>query len=262
MNKINLIFDYLYFITTADYPNAIKNKKLTDIIQQVFYNHGMYYAYDKAEEWRKLLLNSPQNIEVEDYGAGSHKNNSKQKSVKNIAKHATQRTNYSRLLFRLINHFKPKNVLELGTSLGVSTMYMAFADSRIKIHTIEGCQAIQQIAKSGFDKYHLKNINAHLGKFDELLPELLPKIQPLEMVYIDGNHAKEPTIDYFNLCLKYAGEKCIFVFDDIRWSKQMYEAWLEISINDNISVAIDTFFVGIVFVNNNLKNNALKLRFL
>jgi predicted O-methyltransferase YrrM len=147
----------------------------------------------------------------------------------------------------LVNRFQPEEVLELGTSLGISSAYLASANSKIKVITIEGCKEIAEKAKENFKKLGLQNIEQHLGNFDDVLPQLLSEKKKIDFVFFDGNHRKEPTLNYFKQCLAHAHEGSIFIFDDIYWSSEMKEAWNEIKMNERVTVTLDLFFMGIVF---------------
>ncbi len=218
-----------------------------DLLRNVIYNKTDYYAYRNIEQIRKRLLSSKKKIECIDLGAGSLNNNGIIKSIKEIAAHSAKSAKYAQLLFRLTNHFQFSDILELGTSLGISTAYMASANSKTNITTIEGCSEIASAARQNFEHLQLKNIEQVIGNFDTVLPEVLAKKTKLDLVFFDGNHRKQPTLDYFNQCLQKAHEGSMFIFDDIYWSDEMKQAWEEIKKNDRVTVSIDLFFMGIIF---------------
>ncbi|NNM95732.1 MAG: SAM-dependent methyltransferase, partial [Bacteroidia bacterium] len=66
-------------------------------------------------------------------------------------------------------------------------------------------------------------------------------------VFFDGNHRKEATLGYFKSFLPKVGDNTVFIFDDIRWSRGMYEAWMKIIKDDRTTVTIDLFNFGMVF---------------
>ena len=218
-----------------------------DLLLSTIYNKKKFYAYIQLEKLRNALSLSNQKVNCIDLGSGSKINNSNTKSVQTILYSSSKPAKYAQLLFRLVNHFQPTTILELGTSLGISSGYMASANSKSKLITIEGCEEIANIAKSNFQKLELKNIEQVVGNFDEVLPTVLKNINQLEFVFFDGNHRKEPTLNYFSQCLEKANEKSVFIFDDIYWSKEMKEAWEEIKKNEKVTVTLDLFYLGIVF---------------
>ena len=218
-----------------------------DLLLGTIYNRKAYYSYKSIENIRKELLLSKQTVNCVDLGAGSHIQNKASRSISEIATISAKPSKYAQLLFRLVNRFQPKTILELGTSLGISSAYMASANSGSKLITIEGCNEIAAIAKQNFKKLKLENIRQSIGNFDEVLPDALKKIEQLDLVFFDGNHRKIPTMNYFQQCLERAVETSVFIFDDIYWSEEMKEAWQEIKNNERVTVTIDLFHFGIVF---------------
>ena len=93
----------------------------------------------------------------------------------------------------------------------------------------------------------LQNIEQHVGNFDDVLPKILSEKEKIDFVFFDGNHRKEPTLNYFRQCLDKVHEGSVFIFDDIYWSLEMKEAWSEIKMNEQVTVTLDLFYLGIVF---------------
>lgn len=247
MKKLFLVYNYLIYRLRSTNEHGVHSPFVFELLGNVIYNKTDYYAYKDIEELRETLLETKKTINCIDLGAGSLNGNSSIKGVKQIAKYAAKPAKYGQLLFRLVNHFQPVHILELGTSLGISTAYIASANSKATITTIEGCDEIATIAKQNFEQLELKNIEQVTGNFDAELPLILKNKEKLDLVFFDGNHRKEPTLNYFNQCLLKAHNDSIFVFDDIYWSKEMKEAWQEIKQNSRVTVSIDLFFTGIIF---------------
>ena len=164
-------------------------------------------------------------------------------------------------LYRIIQFYKPKNILELGTSLGISTCYLAKANPEGKIFTFEGCPETAKIAQQSFEKLNIKNTEIILGNFNSTLKQKAAELQSIDFVFIDGNHQEKPTIDYFKECLNYANNDTLFIFDDIHWSRGMENAWEHIKKHPKTTVTIDLFFVGIVFVKSELSKEHFTIRF-
>jgi len=160
---------------------------------------------------------------------------------------------YAQLLYRIAKYYQPKTILELGTSFGITSSYLAAGNSNVKLFTIEGSSAIAGIAHKTFQKLGLNNIELTEGDFNNVLPSLLAKLNSIDFAFIDGNHRKEPTLDYFRQLLSHSNATTILIFDDIHWSKEMEEAWTEIQRSPRVTLTIDLFFIGIVFVNPDFK---------
>ncbi|PZR22556.1 MAG: SAM-dependent methyltransferase [Citrobacter freundii] len=216
-----------------------------DFIIHVMNDKTDYADYGKVEAARRQLLKDPQLLNVEDLGAGSMKNNFKQRAVKDIAKHAAKPPKFGQLLYRMVRYYQPENILELGTSIGVTTRYLSLARPASKLITIEGSEEIARVAASGFRNEGLKNFQLRKGNFDNELPAVLEYFKP-DFVFIDGNHRKTPTIKYFEQLAGSAKNDTILVFDDIHWSEGMEEAWDFIKQHPQTRCTIDLFFIGIV----------------
>ena len=100
-----------------------------------------------------------------------------------------------------------------------------------------------------------------VGNFDEILPGVINQLDYLDFVFIDGNHRKEATLNYFNWCMPKLSENGILIFDDIYWSKGMKEAWQEIKMHPQVTVTIDLFWIGLVFIRPGQVKENFKIRF-
>jgi predicted O-methyltransferase YrrM len=192
-------------------------------------------------------------IEVEDFGAGSAVIKSNKRVVKDIAASSLKPKKISQLLFRMVQYYQPKTILELGTSFGITTAYLAAGSNQSNVYTCEGAQNIAAIAKQTFAQTKLTNIIITEGDFANTLPPLLLQLQSIDLAFVDGNHRKLPTLDYFNQLLSVSHQYTILIFDDIHWSEEMEAAWADIQQHPRVTLTIDLFFIGIVILNNNIK---------
>lgn len=197
---------------------------------------------------RKKLLNDPSVLTIEDFGAGSAGNNTNKRTVASIAKNTAKSKKIAQLLFRMVKEYRPETILELGTSLGITSSYLSMANPFSNLTTIEGAKEIADVAKKNFDSLRLQNITLVPGNFDDTLPGTLSSLSSLDFVFIDGNHRREPTERYFSQLLSKTNHESILVFDDIHWSKEMEEAWGTIKAHPSVRCTIDLFFIGIIFI--------------
>jgi predicted O-methyltransferase YrrM len=202
-------------------------------------------------------------IEITDFGAGSKHRSYEHRfeRVSAIAVKSSVNEKYGRLLFRLVEYFWPERIIELGTSLGISTLYMAMANPGAQVFTVEGCTTKSEQASANFRELKVKNIDLQIGRFDLILPDLIKKAGKLDFAYIDGNHTFEATMYNFNALMEIAHNDTIFVFDDIHWSSGMEQAWSKISDHKNVTVSIDLFRFGIVFLKKELSPQKFVIRF-
>ena len=216
----------------------------------VIRHSGEFRAYPRVEQRRQALLASERVLEVRDFGAGSQVAGAggRRRAVRAIARHAAKPPRLAQLLFRLVNHFRPATILELGTSLGLTTAYLALANSRSQVLTFEGCPNTAAVARETFTELGIRNVRLIEGNLDQTLPAALAGLgQPLDFVFFDGNHRYEPTLRYFEQCLVKAHADSVFVLDDIHWSAEMERAWAAIKSHPAVTVTVDLFYVGLVF---------------
>lgn len=223
----------------------IKGEK-NEIIENALKNQNHYYAFDKIENLRKRLIKSKEEITVTDLGAGSKANNNQIRKISDIAQNSLLEKYYAQFLFNLALSIKAENIIELGTSLGITTSYLASVNSKSKISSFEGCPATIEHAKFNTKLLQIKNIEFIKGNFDKTLPEYLKKQSSPDFCFIDGNHKGDKTLHYFNLLQEKSKPGSLFIFDDIRWSKDMFTAWKEIIKHPKVKSVYDMYKLGIV----------------
>lgn len=224
-----------------------------DFILNVLNNKSNYQPQLEIEQLRNQLLKDKRIVEIEEMGAGSRIDSSKQRAVSQLARSALKSKRLAQVLFRLARHYQPKTIVELGTSLGITTCYLSKANPASSIITIEGNDATATIAKENFQKLGCANIQLLQGNFDNLLPNIMSQLPFIDLAYIDGNHRYEPTINYFRQFLSKTHNDTILVFDDIHWSAGMEKAWEEIKTHPSVQYTIDIFFLGFVFFRQEFK---------
>jgi predicted O-methyltransferase YrrM len=153
----------------------------------------------------------------------------------------------------MVQYYKPEHVLELGTSLGITTSYLASGNPNAGIFTLEGSIAIADSATKNFQSLELSNIELITGNFDETLAPTIKRFSSVDFAFIDGNHRYKPTINYFNQILSKIHNSSVLIFDDIHWSKEMEQAWEEIKNHSSVTCTIDLFFIGLVIFRSEIK---------
>jgi predicted O-methyltransferase YrrM len=246
---------YLKYSLTASNSkgHGVHSPFVFEFIKFVLNDKKKYDVYQTIEKQRQVLLNDKTIIEVEDFGAGSTVIKTKKRVVKDIAASSLKPKKYSKLLFRMIQFYNKKNVLELGTSFGITTAYLASAKNNPAVTSMEGSQSIANIAQQSFDALQLKNIDIIRGDFEKILSPFLENAATIDFAFLDGNHRKIPTLQYFKQILSNSTAETIVVFDDIHWSKEMEEAWEEIKTHEAVTLSIDLFFIGIIFLKKDFK---------
>ncbi|GAB3182293.1 O-methyltransferase [Telluribacter humicola] len=257
-----MVIPYIKYLLRSGNEHAIHSPFVYDLYTKVIRPKDRHSDYDQLQALRKQMLSSTEEIEVLDLGAGSRVNRSNKRKVRQIAKNAEKPERFGRLFHRLVRHYRPANVLELGTSLGLTTLYFAKANPAGKVTTLEGCPETVRLARTNFEKAGESGIEVVTGNIDETLGQTLQRQnQTLDMVYFDANHRYEPTVRYFEACLPFAGNDSLFIFDDIYWSDEMTQAWEYIKAHPQVTVTVDLFWIGLVYFRKEQVKENFVLRF-
>ena len=249
-STFTIIKKYIQYYTKASNGkgHGVHSPFVYDFIRNVLMDKSKPDSALQIEMHRDALKKNTTSIEVWDRGAGSRQMITRHRKVNKIAASSLKPQKYAHLLYRIVAYFKPENVIEMGTSLGITTCYLATAANGKQVVTMEGAPTVAKIAGAHFEKMGLQNIQMVEGDFDQTLPEVLKKLGTVGLAYIDGNHKYIPTMQYFNDLLLKSNEASFFIFDDIHWSEEMENAWEQIKAHPAVTVTIDLFYIGLVFL--------------
>ena len=257
LNMIKKISYYLKFLFQGTSKYNIHSPMVHDFIENILDSAIKYYSFIGIEHVRSLLLKQKDTIELKDMGVGSQSIKSSTSTINILTKKVQSRAEKAQILFRIVSFFQKENILEIGTSLGLTTAYLSNANKNGKITTIEGDPTVSNLAKKNFKTLNLENVELINGPFDKIIPQLLNN--KFDLVFFDGNHSKEATLRYFYWLVDHANEESIFIFDDIYWSYDMKQAWAEIRNCDKVMLTLDLFSLGIVFFKKNRQKEHIKL---
>jgi len=241
------IKSYLKFLWNSKNEHGVHSPFVFNLLTKCFYDKKSKPEYAILKNYRNSLFENKNFINVTDFGAGSKVFKSNRRQISKIAKTAGISSNRAELLFRVTNYFKPKKILEIGTSLGLATSALALGNPKAKVITLEGCPETANVAKNQLDSFDCDNVDSVITEFENFL--VSEKLQAIDydLIYFDGNHSKKATLAYFDLLLPTITNDSVWIFDDIHWSSQMEEAWEIIKKHEKVKVTIDTFQWGFVF---------------
>lgn len=235
---------YLQYISRSSNEHGIHSPFVYDLVTNCFYDRQNYEAYTLMERYRQMAIDDDELIQVTDLGAGSRVFKTNQRKTSAIAKHAGISRKRQQLLYRLVRFLKPTSILELGTSLGLSTIALALGNDKAMVRTLEGCPATSKKALAYFERFQLTNIALSTVDFNAYVAE---DNTTYDLIFIDGDHHGERTLQYFDHFQKKAKNGSVIIFDDIYWKPEMTVAWKEIISSKKVKVSIDTFQWGLVF---------------
>ena len=255
-NTLHRILAFLKHRLTAwnTTGEGIHSPYLFELVRFVLRDENAFYCFADIERRRELLLACEDTLEVVDYGsAGSPQGTPFWRRVCDIASTHLESPKMAQVLFRLTNFLtqkqhRPLRILELGTSFGITTAYLATADSRNRVVTCEGSEAVLRVAQGVWRALRLENIEWIEGNIDKTLFVGSQIPARLDLAYVDANHTYEATMRYADFLLARMDEKGIIVIDDIHYSESMERAWEALKADVRVSTSMDLYHMGLLFV--------------
>ena len=250
---------FFQFLRASKNQHAIHSPFLYDFVTKCLYAKIPNSFSKQLRDQRKPILKSKGSIQMTDFGQGSQRFKTSNRQVPDIAKKAGMAWHQSKLMHKIINYFNVKNTLELGTSVGLGSLAMAINQPQNKIDTVEACPNTSAFARQYFKSQKLRNINLFNTDFQSFLNQL-PSEKTYDLIYLDGHHQKEATLQYFYQLKKHIHEDSLIILDDIYWSQGMQEAWQTILEDEDVKVGLDLYFWGILFFKPELSKQNFKIR--
>lgn len=241
---------------------GIHSPYLFHLVRMVIYDTNSYYCFQPIEQRREAMLRAPKKIAFDDFGTGK----SGSRLVCDIAKNELESPKIGQMIFRLIVHLsqessRPLHVLELGTSLGLTSSYMQLANTHNQVVTMEGCSEVAEMARLNWRKLGIEEIKCIEGNIDDTLEHTLNKYAcAWDLVFIDANHTAEATLRYFTMIQRWVHAKTIVIVDDIHHSADMERGWKQLLSNDKVTTSMDCFHCGLLFFDSNYLRKNYRLR--
>lgn len=255
MSRLFQIHSYLTYWLDAVDEHSLHSPFFFDLYRNVIRadNTGQDIP---AEKLRARLLQDQRTIEVNDPGAGSAYMKSKSRRIEAIARTSITPARFSRLYNRLIHYLDCKVVLELGTSFGINTLYLADKKDVI-VSTFEGADTIAAIAHTTFEFAGAQNIRLIEGNINNTLPSFLLAPSKIDLALLDANHRYEPTKKYVEWLLPSMHAGSVMILDDIHTTPDMERAWQEARHHPLVYGSVDLYRCGILFFDPSLNKQHL-----
>lgn len=246
------------FLFKSTNQHGVHSPFVYNLVTKCFYDTQNYSTYTSIKKYRNQLINNKQIVTIQDFGSGSKKFKNEFRKVSAVAQTSGSTLKKAYFLHRLGLYFKPKTILELGTSLGIGTIALAIGNKTAKLTTIEGSKELAILSRKYLKDFNINNVEVINNTFTEVIPDL--KQQSWDFIFIDGHHDQTATINYFEILLASTHNDTVIIFDDIYWSEGMTAAWNSIKNHPNITVSIDVFYFGIVFLRRELTKEHFYIR--
>ena len=244
-NRLHEAKAWIRHIADAKGPHGVHSPFVYDLITNVLRSKKRNALYAAIEAERNRLKYCNDELEVIDYGVGSRLHAGSRRTVRSIARAALQPASHAHALTLIAS--PSRNVLELGTSLGITTAHLAAALPHSAVYTIEGSDAIAEQARQVWHKLNLTTIESIVGDFDSVLNQVLNRMKTVDCLIIDGNHSGDACLRYLEMAIPFSNENTVVIIDDIYWSPSMTEAWMRLVDDDRFSLSLDFFDFGLLY---------------
>ncbi len=259
----NTFASYLIYLLNSGTRHSVHSPFVYKLTDEVINDKREQAAFKKINAVRENLLKNQQLIKSTEFARNRDSSDISQqvRSIGSITRESAISEKYGRLLYRLAAYFKPETVIELGTSFGLGTMYLAMANPNSKVVTIDACTIKSEQAEAGFKSLGINNIEQHIGLFESVLPGLIKKEGKLDFAFFDRNHFSGEIISCYESLLTISHNDTVFVFHEIHSSDEMEKTWEQICQYNKVTVSIDLFGLGVVFLRKELSRQRFVIRY-
>lgn len=233
-----------YWLDAVD-DHSLHSPFFFDLYRNVIRSRNVSEGFQKIESLRQQLLSDTSPVTGVDHGAGSPVLPA-ERTIRDIARTSLSDPSFLQIYYRLIEHFHARTIVELGTSLGISSMYLAEAKG-VDLTTFEGAAELATRARENFRQLNYPNIKLIEGNIDTTLPHHLGQSGKIDIAFMDANHRHDPTIRYFNWLLQKIHARSVIIVDDIHYSPEMEKAWEEMKMNRLVYGSADLYRCGLLF---------------
>ncbi|MEA1873017.1 MAG: class I SAM-dependent methyltransferase [Bacteroidota bacterium] len=241
MKKVHSAYEYFKHRIFSKSMKSLDSIDVNPKIKAAFQDDRTTYALSAYFEIMDELLANKEKIQVEDKGAGSSKMGAVRR-ISKIAKYAVLNEFDAAFLSSLLYFLAPKNVLELGTSLGVSSLCMGLSAPKSEIHSVDACPQTHSEAANTLKTYAVDNVELHTMSFMDFLTSNQKK---WDFVLLDGDHRYKQTLELLEIIKPQLTDDAVILIDDIHWSPGMTKAWQKI-INSKEFLSIDLYYFGLL----------------
>ncbi|HEY3403479.1 MAG TPA: class I SAM-dependent methyltransferase [Ohtaekwangia sp.] len=250
---------YITYWLDAVNEHSLHSPFFFDFYTRILKGKSVPAKGSEIESIRSKFLRENTLITLTDLGAGAINNKTASRTVAQIAQTSLSSRKFSQFYARIIQHFKFTQVVELGTSLGINTLYLASIPGT-KVTTFEGDPHLVNRAEVLFDSMGMK-VNIIGGNLDKTLSHHLQRSPRVDLAFVDANHRYEPTLHYAHELISRIHEQSILILDDIHYSPEMEKAWYEIRNHRLVYGSVDLYRCGLLFFNPSLNKQHVVLQF-
>lgn len=214
-----------------------------------------YYSYFLIEKIRYLSNRKGVDVFLSEEGELFEKNKVC------LAKWGQLGIAYDQILFRLVNYYKPKTIVELGTTMGFSTLYLATPNSQAHVITLSEKKEISDLAKNNFKKSSVCNILLKEGGIESNFRKLIQEQVQFDFLSINCTMLPRGFYSYCNTLLQTGSFGGVIVINEPYFWESNRDDLKKIKLHDQVRVVIDLFHIVILILDSNLQKEEFVLRY-
>jgi len=206
-----------------------------------------------SRKYRRQLLKERGSFVKNEKGAGSQKLGT-ERLISQEARVSGANKTYGSFLANCVAHMKAKRILELGTSLGIGTSFLIEGSKgKSEITSVDACSESQQIAREKLMAYYPDHsINLINKSFEEFFNSA--EYGKFDFIVLDGDHRGVKVLEYIKLLKPIMEENAVIIIDDIRWTRDMYNAWRTLCEDKDFQLSLEYLRFGVLVKNENLSS--------
>lgn len=220
-----------------------------NLITKVIEEKCLYYSFYDIELVRRQFFFRQELIAYPD---SRQKGLFRQCTVGGIVRREGIRPAHGALLFRLANYFKPQHILQVGASVGLSTLYLTSYAKGLKCIVLENVPAFADIARQVFDKAGCTSVELRVGAYKALLPAALEEMKRPDFIFFNALEDETDAAELFNQCLAHVHNDTVCVCAGIQTTPRMRAFWKTVCGLPEVTVTLDLYSVGIILFNKKL----------
>ena len=226
----------------------IHSPYLSRLLAATWLDDRSFYAFETIERVRYFWIRQRAPVPPAELGAGSRTGRTASVDTRYLAKRVAVAPETGRFLFRLAQFLQPETIVEFGTNLGISTLYLHLGDRRRPLYTIEGHPELVRLARESWRLAKARpTLRPYLGTFSEVLPTIFSEAPRIGLVFLDGDHSAAATWSYFEALLPHLHNDSVVVIGDIHWSPDMESVWKRLKGHDRVRASLDLYTLGLLF---------------
>jgi hypothetical protein len=229
--------------------HGIHSPFLFRLITRVIENTGNFSAYPMLMAAEENVRNMLKILDKKSYQqSGTVYTGVKSKDIKRL--HLLPER-FDRLLFRLVNDFRPKEIAFYGSTFGATFLALALADKRIQLNAQVPNNYYRSFCRRLIEVYEVENIRiTETGA-----------VNASEFIVVQNPTDPEYCKRILSAILSLSGYEGVIVLCSIHSSTPMEEVWSECKKNPIVRISLDLFEIGIFICRNELKKEEFVLRF-